>query len=99
MKRTLWAWSFYHPSVMILRSRCDSRLAGVNQDSCDLWGLGEVRVVLGTEQSTDCEEEEEGKEEKKYVSEDFISLKHFMVSNPFSPQRKFKNSSMLRRER
>lgn len=46
MKRTLWAWSFYHPSVMILRSRCDSRLAGVNQDSCDLWGLGEVRVVF-----------------------------------------------------
>lgn len=45
MKRTLWAWSFYHPSVKILRSRCDSRLAG-------------------TEQSTDCEEEEEGKEEK-----------------------------------
>lgn len=46
MKRTLWAWSFYHPSVMILRSRCDSRLAGVDQDSCDLWGLGEVRVVF-----------------------------------------------------
>lgn len=46
MKRTLWAWSFYHPSVKILRSRCDSRLAGVDQDSCDLWGLGEVRVVF-----------------------------------------------------
>lgn len=36
MKRTLWAWSFYHPSVKILRSRCDSRLAGVDQDSCVL---------------------------------------------------------------
>lgn len=46
MKRTLWAWSFHHPSVKILRSRCDSRLAGVDQDSCDLWGLGEVRVVF-----------------------------------------------------
>lgn len=28
------------PSVKILRSRCDRRLAGVDQDSCDLWGLG-----------------------------------------------------------
>lgn len=44
-------------------------------------------------------EEEKGREEKKYVSEDLISLKHFMVSNPFSPKREFKNSSMLRRER
>lgn len=26
---------------------------------------------------------------------DLISSKHFMVSNPFLPQRKFKNSSML----
>jgi hypothetical protein len=36
---------------------------------------------------------------RKSVSEEFISLKHFMVSNPFSPQRELKNSSMLRRER
>lgn len=81
MKRTLWAWSFYHPSVKILRSRCDSRLAGVE--------LNRAQTV---------KRRRKGKR-RKCVSEDFISLKHFMVSDPFSPQRKFKNSSMLRRER
>lgn len=38
------------------------------------------------------------KEKKKKVFVDLISSKHFMVSNPFLPQRKFENSSMLSRE-
>lgn len=35
------------------------------------------------------------KRKRKYVFVDLISSKHFMVSNPFLPQRKFENSSML----
>lgn len=46
MKRTLLAWSFHQPSVKILRNRCSSRTAEVDQDSSDLWALGEVRVVF-----------------------------------------------------
>lgn len=41
----------------------------------------------------------EKRKRKKYVFVDLISSKHFMVSNPFLPQRKFKNSSMSSRER
>lgn len=37
-------------------------------------------------------------EKKKNVFVDLISPEHFMVSNPFVPQRKFRNSSMLSRE-
>lgn len=43
-------------------------------------------------------EGEKRKRKGKYVFVDLISSKHFMVSNPFLPQRKFKNSSMLSRE-